>query len=84
MKTPKFVKTPVSEIQAVKSTGNYTVILDNWWIVTPEGEVLLYRGVSPQANRNKVIAESVRAKLYPECSLLQIPMAYVPLDVRDY
>jgi hypothetical protein len=62
---------------ATPRDGVFRVIVDAWWIVKDE-KIMMYRGFSPQCNRDRKLAESVRKKLYPECELRQLPAVYVP------
>ena len=55
------------------------VLEGRFWLVTPEGEVLLYRGRSPQCNRDKHIVEKL-AQRHNGCEVKHLPVAFVPWD----
>lgn len=64
------------------------VIKDHWWIVTPENEVLFYIGkkynYSPQCNSDKKMTAYMQKKIYPECHIQHIPLAYmrIPREIE--
>jgi len=58
-------------------TGNFRVFVGWWWVVTPEEEILLYRGVSPQCNESMDLAVRVRDSLYPDCTVRRLPVVYI-------
>lgn len=66
------------------SEGIFRVICDAWWQVTPDNEVMFYRGHSPQCNQQKTISESIRDRIHKTCSVRQIAVVFVPIDPRDY
>lgn len=79
---PKYTNIPIKDLETPKA-GVHDIIIDAWWIVTPEDEILLYQGRSPQYNQNKTIAERVIKKLHPpEYTLRQIPIIFLPFN--DY
>jgi hypothetical protein len=79
--------------QAVEPSAHAVAVFrDNWWSVHPERGLLLYKSrksvnpwkqwiVAPQCNPNRLIAE----KLTPPWASVQLmPIAFVPIEVRDY
>lgn len=64
--------------------GICNVHVDKWWIVTPEQEILFYLEHSPQCNADRTIAESIRDKNYPNCSVKQLSCVFQKVDPRDY
>lgn len=74
----------VDAIQKAKLSGYFNVLVDHWWIVTPDNKVMIYRGNSPQCNMSKLIAQKIKDKLYPECSVRKIDIAYIPIRARDF
>lgn len=43
-------------------------VTDRWWIVADE-HLILWRGFAAQCNRQQAIAESIRAKMYPDAEV---------------
>lgn len=80
-KRTKFVS--VEDISKPRS-GYVRAHVNEWWVVTPDNEVMLYEGRSPQCNSNQKIAEMIRNKMYPDCSVVQIEQAFVPFDPNDF
>ena len=80
----KIKPVPIAEVATPKS-GLFRIICDAWWVVTPYRELLFYRGTwLPQCNQNKRVMESLQPRLYPTCSIEQIPFVFVPIDPSDY
>lgn len=52
------------------------VMSDRWWIVDPEKGALVFKGFSPQCNRNELITRRL-LEMYPGCEARHIPFAYV-------
>lgn len=65
-------------------SGLYEVRVGAWWIVTPEDEVLRYKGFSNQCNENETVAKSIRDSLYPGFEVRQLPVVYFKADLHDY
>lgn len=82
-KSVEYVLTP-------EDSATVNVVRNAWWVVNKDGDVLFYfyerRDWSgrPQMNRDRAIAR--RAILHhPEArDVVQIPLAFYPIDVRDY
>lgn len=72
-------KIKVSDITSPLGKGVVRILENHWWVVTPDDEVLLYGGYSPQCNRNKAIAERM-LRIYTGCTVKQLPLAFVPFD----
>lgn len=57
-------------------------LTNRWWVVGETGAFVhkrfpKQRGVSPQCNSDRRVAEVIQRKLYPDAELLFIPVAYV-------
>lgn len=63
-------------------SGIYDIMLDRYWIVTKDDEVLLYRGYSFQCNKNFSIVEKM-IELYPECIIKNIPVMVFPYELTS-
>ncbi len=57
------------------------VMANRYWVVVDEC-ILLYRGVAPQCNGNKEVADSIQKKLYPDGKVLHLPVVYVDREFR--
>jgi hypothetical protein len=77
----KFVK--ISDLNYPKD-GMFSIYADHWWIVTSDGEIMFYKGTSPQCNSSKRIAESIRNTQYPDCEVKQIPFVFIPIRTNDF
>ncbi len=76
-----WVKMP---LETLKTPSNGKLCyLGSWWCVTPDQCVLFYRG-SPQCNGDERCAESIRARIHPDCTLVFVEVAYIPHDCHDY
>lgn len=64
--------------RATTPRTGYVCHAASWWVVTPQREILMYRGGSPQCNSDQRIAEMVRKQLYPECSVELLSVVYLP------
>lgn len=51
-------------------------LLNRWWIVTDQEEVLFFRGFSPQCNHDRSITE--RLNKIPNTTVRFIEVAYMP------
>ena len=57
-----------------------------WWVVHPElGAVFAAYGrdPSPQCNVHESIVRDIASRLYPDCAMLQIPVAYMTHAERE-
>lgn len=89
----KYLKVPIDQLTEPPNELNQPY-KDYWWIVTPEREILFYsirpnrrRKNSlgaPQCNADERCAEAVRKKLYPTCTIEQIPIVFVPISPDDF
>jgi len=68
-------KIPISELTTPKH--GYFTYVDYYWIITTNSEALFYKGHTPQCNRSEQIAESIKNKLYPDCHVQFLPVAYI-------
>lgn len=74
----KCVKIPISELISTNGKDVVQIYKNYYWVVTPNDEVLFFKGRTPQCNADKKCAESFLEKLYPNCTVEQIPIAFVP------
>lgn len=79
----KFSRVSIQEATQPRS-GLFKVMCNDWWIVTSNNEILLYKGYSPQCNSNKDIVKSMCERMYPTCSVQQIPVVYLKINPSDY
>jgi hypothetical protein len=79
----KYTKVKIADITTPTGKDVVQVFEDRYWVVTPAGEVLLYRGHFPQCNHHKSIAERI-ARLHKDegCTVKHLPIAFVPWDVH--
>lgn len=68
----------VSIEDLVKPKEGYRVLMDRWWVVTPNDEVMFHMGTFPQCNHNKEIVEKLKEKMYAGCYVQHFPIAYAP------
>ena len=52
------------------------VMLDRWWVVDKDS-VLFYRKMFPQCNPSEEIARHIRDRIYPDCAIVFVPVAFV-------
>lgn len=55
-----------------KHSGHYQIFVDQYWFVTADKQVLKYKNMSFQTNKNIVIVEKMH-NLYPSCTIELIP-----------
>lgn len=75
IKDSRAKKIPVSEITTPKA--GRVCYLASWWTVTPNDEVIMWKGHSPQCHAVESIARYLQEKLWPECSVRFIDVAFV-------
>ena len=82
----KFTRIPVEQVTVLpKHGGFYDLILDHWWGITSDNEILLYRGYSRQCNVSKEITERViRCEGHPATSVVFLPIVYLKHECKDY
>ena len=73
----RYTRVKVSDITSPLGKDVVQVLEDRYWVVTQEDEVLLYRGYSPQCNRNKKIVEK-QMRMHEGCTIKHLPVAFVP------
>lgn len=70
-------KYKISDMCLPLEKGGYFRLMKNkYWIVTPEDEILCYRGYSWQCNDNEVITNGF-LKMYPNCRVEFIENIFV-------
>jgi hypothetical protein len=58
-----------------------------WWNVNAKGEVLIYRdkaSIYPQCSPYRQVAERLGSKIPDVTGVVQIPLAFIPREPRDY
>lgn len=70
------VQFPISNVK--NPIDRATVYKDYYWVVTPDGYVLSYRG-SMQCNKNEEITKKLRDKLYPTCGVDKLTLFIMEL-----
>lgn len=78
---PRLVKVPLFEVETPED--GKTVITNSWWI-TVDGCVLGFKvygktsrqPLMPQCNKDKEVAERIQKVVYPDSTLIHIPVAY--------
>ncbi len=83
MPVKRCIKIKIEEVDKPKS-GMFMIYIDAYWVVTPDNEILLYKGTSPQCNQNPRLVERFQRGLYPECGVRQLPIIYLPIDPKDF
>ena len=74
LQSDKFLRLPIAKVMT--PWNGCRVIVGHWWVVTPEGDVLIYKGegaYTPQCNRDR----RVTARLAPSFDSIYLPVAYV-------
>lgn len=51
-------------------------IVERHWVVTPNNELLLWNGTSPQCNKEFIVANDIK-ELYSPCTTRFIPIVYL-------
>lgn len=74
----------IKELESIDGKDIVQVYQDYWWIVNGEGNVLFNKSRSPLCNSNSKIVESIRDKMFPDCEVKQIPVAFLEIDPADY
>jgi hypothetical protein len=72
----------VKLLEIMTPAHNHIIVLNHWWVVTKNDEVLFFRGVA-QANEDKYLADRLcrlSSNDYPDCRLVLVPFACVELD----
>lgn len=66
------------------TAGINNIYINDWWIVTPEEEILFFRNSSAQCNHNRELAESIRDRIYFGFEVRQLPAVFRPVNPQDY
>ena len=72
MSDAKYVKYKVED--AIKPADGATVWMDKYWVVSPNNEICIFKGFSPQCSDNLVIAQRVCPEGY---HVEFIPLVYL-------
>ncbi len=77
---------PLEELETPK-TG-YQAMVGYFWVIK-DGCAMAYcrfgnkeNTGSPQCNMNETIAKRLKEKLYPDAEVVQVPVAFWPLDLE--
>lgn len=73
----------ISPDTPVKS-GHYDAYADRYWAVNVQGEIAIYRGVSPQCNMNRNIAARLAANVPGSTGVKFFPIVFLPHRCEDY
>jgi hypothetical protein len=77
-----YIRMKVSDLTTPQA--GRSVMLDHWWLVTDDDEVLFYKHItSPQCNTNRSIVERLGTKEI-KTTPRYIPIAYLPHNCQDY
>lgn len=75
---------PVEHVTDPRGT-HVQVLRDYWWVVNDAGEVALFQGRKPQANRDySIVQRGILPNIRGAVGIVQIPLAFAPIDVGDY
>jgi hypothetical protein len=89
MRYQEFMWAMKPEELSTPKSGTFEVKVNHWWLVDDSGNLIFYsrskRAVwaSPMCNPDKRIADTI-AKQYPEYSVKQIPLVFIPHNCSDY
>lgn len=75
---------PISELLTPPKSGLYSVKVKEWWLVDKNGNVLFYKGKTPQCNRDKRVVEHVYRDSSFYGGVVQLDIAMFPVDIKDY
>lgn len=84
MEIKNCILVPLEEVTIPKE--GHEVLMNRWW-VTINDKAVIYVGpdscsYSPQCNSVKEITERIIKKIYPECTDVFVPVAYINIPHR--
>lgn len=71
----KIIRIPINEA-IVPNEGRLTCIMDAYWVVDQNDNILLYGG-SPQCNKQESIVKLILSKLYKDCKVKKLPVIFL-------
>lgn len=75
---------PIEQLKKPSKSGIYSVKVNEWWLVDKNGDIMLYKGKTPQCNRDKRVVEAVYSDHPNYGGVIQIDVAMFPVDIQDY
>lgn len=78
----KITRHPIKHLTEPKE-GFYHICIDYYWVVDKDNNVLKYNNSSWQCNKSKKIMDTFQ-KIYPDCTIQQIPIIYLEVNLSDY
>lgn len=79
---------PKEYVTEPQDSTTVVVVRNGWWATNEKGEVLFYFNNhnvgSPQMNINETVARRLTHRIHGSTGLMQIPLAFYPVDVRNY
>ena len=60
------------------------VYRDYWWIVDKDDQIAIWDGRSPQCNPSLSIAYRFVGRIEGAVGAIQIPLAFIKVDLNDY
>lgn len=83
-----FIWKPETYVTEPKAFDTVQVRRDAWWLTNENGDVCFYvdhRGYeAPQMNASRGLAERFSKRTEGCTGIKQIPVAFLPIDPRDY
>jgi len=74
MAVDKHTFIPIAEAQTPRDGR---CMVDRWWIITDNQEIILWRGFSPQCNQNEAIARDLQEQVWPDGDVMHLPVVYL-------
>jgi len=81
MKDSDFIRINTGKLTRPSTSGLYRLAMNLWWIIDKDGNALIYKGRSIQANSDKLInLQLISSENHPGVNQILIERAYVPED----
>lgn len=71
--------TKISIETATTPSDEALVKMNRWWVVTPDSEILFYKGCSAQCNTDRSIAESIAGD--KGLDVVYLACVYIPSEI---
>jgi hypothetical protein len=78
----KYVRFPISVAIKVPTSGEFMVVGGHYWVVDA-GDLLFFRGQSPQCNVSQKIAERLAAAV-PSAEVRWLKRVFVPIKTTEF
>lgn len=75
----KITKYKIDDLVKPKN-GIFQIFIDHYWVVDDDHNVLKYLNRTWQCNSSKEVAKKFQEQVYPDYSIKQIPIIYVPWE----